>query len=313
MDMGRKMRIVSGNYFGGAAAGVIAAAIWTWPAMGSENVPIPQLSGQWGRTNFNLEEPPSGPGPIGNTMKKPDGTIDDDKARVGDFRSPLLKPEAAEILKQRGEYSLTGQSIPDNHNQCWSEPPPFTLTIQLEIQLLQTPDEVLLLYVNDHKVRHVRLNVPHPEHAMPTWQGDSVGHYEGDTLVVDTVGIKKGPFSSIDRYGTPFSEKLHVVERYRLIEGAVAAEAIRKHRRTFRTNDAPVRFDGYGAEIDLDAKQKALQVEVIVDDPGAFTMPWSGLVTYQPENIWPEMVCAENPLELSGPPRKVPVADKPDF
>ena len=84
-------------------------------------------------------------------------------------------------------------------------------------------------------------------------------------------------------------------------------------RRTFRTNDAPVRFDGYGAEIDLDPKQKALQVEVIVDDPGAFTMPWSGLVTYQPENIWPEMVCAENTLELSGPPRKVPVADKPDF
>jgi hypothetical protein len=308
------MRVSSGKRFGRAAAPLVLAAIFVWPAMGEETAaPIPQLSGQWGRTLFNLEQPPSGPGPIGNTMRKADGTIDDNLARVGDFNSPLLKPEAAAILKQRGEYSLTGQSIPDNHNQCWSEPPPFTLTIQLEIQLLQTKDEVLLLYVNDHKVRHVRMNVPHPEHVTPTWQGDSVGHYEGDTLVVDTVGIKKGPFSSVDRYGTPFSEKLHVVERYRLIDGNAAAEAIRKHKRTFTANDRPVRFDGYGAEIDLDTGKQALQVEVTVDDPGAFTMPWSGLVTYQPETIWPEMVCAESLLESNGPPRQVPVAAKPDF
>ena len=308
------MRNISGTHFSRTAVTFIGAAIFVWPAMGAEtDASIPPLSGQWGRTLFNLERPPSGPGPIGNTMKKADGTIDDNIARVGDFNSPLLKPEAAQILKQRGEYSLTGQSIPDNHNQCWPEPPPFTLTIQLEIQLLQTKDEVLLLYVNDHKVRHVRMNVPHPAHVTPTWQGDSVGHYEGDTLVVDTIGIKKGPFSSVDRYGTPFSEALHVVERYRLIDGKAAAEAIRKHRRTFTANDTPVRFDGYGAEIDLDTNQKGLQVEVTVDDPGTFTMPWSGLVTYQPETIWPEMVCAESLRESNGPERKVPVAAKPDF
>jgi hypothetical protein len=302
MDWGRQFALAIG-----------AAAVLVGPASGTESASIPQLSGQWGRTNFNLEEPLFGTAPLTNTIKKRDGTLDDDKARVADFNSPLLKPEAAAILKKRGEYSQTGQSIPDNHNQCWSEPPPFTLAIQLEIQLLQTKDEVLLLYVNDHKVRHVRLNAGHPEHVTPTWQGDSVGHYEGDTLVVDTVGIRKGPFSSVDRYGTPFTEKLHVVERYRLIDGKAAAEAVRKHRRTFRVNDAPVRFDGYGAEIDLDPNQKGLQVEVTVDDTGAFTMPWSGLVTYQRETTWPEMVCAENILELSGPPRQVPTASKPDF
>ena len=91
----------------------------------------------------------------------------------------------------------------------------------------------------------------------PSWQGDSVGHYEGDTLVVDTVGIKTGPFSSVDRYGTPFSEKLHVVERYRLIDGEAAAAAVRKHARTFNANAAPVRFDGYGAEVDLDTTKRA--------------------------------------------------------
>ena len=308
------MRFISGKHARRAAIGFVSAAILVWPATGTENsASIPALSGQWGRTLFNLEEPPSGTGPLTNTMRRANGTIDDNAGRVADFNSPLLKPEAAEILKRRGEYSLTGQSIPDNHNQCWPEPPPFTLTIQLEMQLLQRKDEVVLLYVNDHKVRHVRLNVPHPEHVTPSWQGDSVGHYEGDTLVVDTVGFKTGPFSSVDRYGTPFSERMHVVERYRLIDGEAAAAAVRKHARTFNANAAPVRFDGYGAEVDLDTHKKGLQVEVNVEDPGSFTMPWSGLVTYQPETTWPEMVCAENLRESSGPERVIPVAGKPDF
>ena len=279
-----KAKIISGRYLSRAAVGFISTAIASLSGGGFQKASIP-APGQWGRTLFNLEEPPSGTGPLTNTMRRANGTIDDNAGRVADFNSPLLKPEAAQILRKRGEYSLTGQSIPDNHNQCWPEPPPFTLTIQLEMQLLQQKDEVVLLYVNDHKVRHVRLNVPHPEHVTPSWQGDSVGHYEGDTLVVDTVGIKTGPFSSVDRYGTPFSEAMHVVERYRLIDGEAAAAAVRKHARTFNANAAPVRFDGYGAEVDLDTKQKGLQVEVTVDDPGSFTMPWSGLVTYQREHM----------------------------
>ena len=51
-----------------------------------------------------------------------------------------------------------------------------------------------------------------------SWYGDSVGHYEGDTLVIDTVGIKIGPFAMVDMYGTPYSEALHVVERYQLLD-----------------------------------------------------------------------------------------------
>src|SRR5258706_7286339 len=98
-----------------------------------------------------------------------------------------------------------------------------------------------------------------------------------------------------------------------MIDGDAAAAALRKNARTFNANAAPVRFDGYGAEVDLDPKQKGLQVEITVDDPGSFTMPWSGLVTYQRETIWPEMVCAESLRESSGPERKVPIADKPDF
>ena len=62
------------------------------------------------------------------------------------------------------------------------------------------------------------MNQPHPAHVTPSWYGDSVGHYEGDTLVIDTVGIKVGPFAMVDMYGTPHTEALHVVERYRLLD-----------------------------------------------------------------------------------------------
>ena len=148
----------------------------------------------------------------------------------------------------------------------------------MEVLLLQQKDKVTLIYVNGQVVRHVRLNVPHPEHVTPSWLGDLVGHYEGDTLVIDTIGIKpQGPLAVIDRYGTPHSDALHVVERYRLIDGAEAAEAMRKHRRTFTADPATVRFDIYGARVRLGHRQKGLQVEVTVDDPKIFTRPWTGL------------------------------------
>ena len=63
----------------------------------------------------------------------------------------------------------------------------------------------------------MRLNQTHPANVAPSWYGDSVGHYEGDTLVIDTVGVKVGPFAMLDMFGTPFTEALHVIERYRLL------------------------------------------------------------------------------------------------
>jgi hypothetical protein len=307
------MRSIAARWARRAALGAAAAVAMFAPATAADNA-IPALSGHWGRTNFNLEQPPDGPVFIANTLKKRDGTIDDDTARVGDDKSPILTPKGAEILRQHGAFSRTGQSIPDPHNQCMPEPPPFTLAIQVEVLLLQKKDEVTLIYVNGQNVRHVRLNVPHPRNLVPTALGDSVGHYEGDTLVIDTVGIKPpGALAVIDRYGTPFSEKLHVVERYRLIDGKVAADALSRHRRSFNVNSAIPRYDIYGTEFDTDLSKKGLQVEVTVEDPEIFTTPWKGLVTYRPVIGWPEMACAENVRESVGPDRHVPVAEKPDF
>jgi hypothetical protein len=280
---------------------------------------VPALSGHWGRSNFNLEQPQDGPKFIANTLKKKDGTIDDDAGRVGDYNNPILTTAAAAILKAHGEFSMTGQSIPDPHNQCWPEPPPFTMAIQLELMLLQRPDEVLLIYSNDEKVRHVRLNSTHQNPVVPTYAGDSIGHYEGDTLVVDTVGIKPGQWPVLDRYGTPRSDALHVIERYRLIDGQAAEDAMLAHHRTF-TNAPAGKADAYGGVFDPDMNHKGLQLEVTVEDAKMFTKPWTGFVTYRPASNWPEMVCADPPslsntnlLEIGGPPRQNPVALKADF
>src|SRR5215472_12719804 len=199
--------------------------------------PIPDLTGAWGH-NFLLFEPPSaGAGPVVTKLRKRDGT--GVFSAAGDDTNPILKPQAAEVVKRNAERELGGAPIPNPHNQCWPEPTPFNLNIQFGMRIIQRKDEVLLLYLSDHQVRRVRMNVPHAAHPTPTWQGESVGHYEGDTLVVDTTGQKVGPLSMIDRFGTPFSAGMRVIERYRLIDGALAQKLQLKHEHDYFLNGSP--------------------------------------------------------------------------
>jgi hypothetical protein len=191
---------------------------------------------------------------------------------------------------------------------CWPEPPPYVMALHFGVHILQQRDEVTLLYLLYNTVRHVRLNESHPENLTPSWQGHSVGRYEGDTLVIDTVGIKVSPLSTVDPFGTPHSKALHVVERYRLIDGEAAAEDQQKHGAIFR----PTPPYGRGT-IDPDTAKKGLQVEFTVEDPDVFTTPWSGRVTYRRLiGYWPEAVCAENPFFL-GSDATMPTAYTPDF
>jgi hypothetical protein len=91
--------------------------------------------------------------------------------------------------------------------------------------MLQKSDgdgDITIIYNQDDNVRHVRMNATHPTDLLPSPMGDAVGHWEGETLVIDTVGIKTNPFIAADMYGTPQSAAMHVIERYRLIDGALA-------------------------------------------------------------------------------------------
>jgi len=131
----------------------------------------------------------------------------------------------------------------------------------------------------DQQVRHIYIDVPHSVRPTPSWYGESIGHYEnGDTLVVDTIGLNDRSF--IDNYRTPHTTRLHVIERWRLTDA------------------------------------KTIEVNVRVEDEGAFTTPWSARQVYQRSDEGPlvEMVCAENNTNFFSPGVvPIPSTAKPDF
>ena len=294
----------------------IIALLSAWPlAANAQSTAIPDLTGNWGRNWLQFEPKPGEPVPVGSKYERADGTKDI-ALLIGDDANPLLTPRAAGAIRKRAEISRN-TSAPDPHNQCAPEPTPFLLTTEFGLRILQKKDEVLLIWLADHKVRHVKMNVPHPANLSPTWQGDSVGHYEGDTLVVDTIGQRVGPISMVDLYGTPFSDKLHVIERYRLIDGAAARDAQQNNEARYfpRGVTSPLTNEYGRGSIDPDTGKPGLQVEITVDDPVMFTRPWSAFVTYRHVlGDWPEAVCAENTREYyANRDTPIPRADKPDF
>ena len=289
---------------------VFTTAVFVLPGRGAE-ITIPDFSGLWGRDSLNLESPDSGPGPVVNMAHTRDGTQDMSRL-VGDYTNPILKPESAAILKQRGHMSLEGISVPNPHDQCQPEPPPLLFAVQFAFEMLQEKEKITLLYSHDNKVRHVPLNSAHPAGLKLSGQGDSIAHYDGDTLVIDTVGIKSSPISAVDWYGTPHTDQLHVVERYRLVDEAAAKAAAAKHDTQYRRAPRP---NPNGVLLDKNYRGPGLQLELTVEDPGAFTMPWKAFVTYQRAEgeLW-EMRCAENIREYyAGIDTPIPQTAKPDF
>lgn len=269
--------------------------------------PLPDFTGIWARNTLEFEEPASGPGPIMPMIRTQDGKPSMEK--VGDYTNPILLPAAAEKVKALGDLARASVVFPDPENQCLDWPVPNILR-HMQIQILQEPDQVTIIYLRSNQVRRVRMNEAHRARVIPSTYGDSIGRYEGDTLVIDTIGIKVSPLPMIDWYGTPYSEALHVVERYRLIDHDVAKAVIERHE-----NKSVFLPPGEtGIEPDLAYMGKGLQIEITVEDEGAFTMPWSALVTYRrAANPWMEEICAENLRESVGPARKVPTAEVPDF
>jgi hypothetical protein len=289
---------------------------------------IPDVSGTWVYPFCcGFATPLSGPGPVVNKSRMPQFSGADGRRFppganvplvssvlqfVGDYSNPILKPQAAEAVKKHGEIELGGAAAPIPSSQCWPGGVPFVF-VNMGMQMLQQPDQVTILYNYDNQVRQVRLNQPHPAKVTPSWYGDSVGHYQGETLVIDTVGIKIGPFSMIDVYGTPYTNLLHVIERYRLIEYEAAKEV--EERVTKEMWHSPGRMSSAGLRVAPDYKGKALQLQFTVEDDGVFTMPWSATITYwRSFDEWPEFVCAESPRSTYVTnDSAVPRADKPDF
>jgi hypothetical protein len=202
--------------------------------------------------------------------------------RVADLDNAAAKnlmPWVREALSKQNELVLRGRNGETREARCWETGvPAFHLNPGL-MHILQTPKEVVLFLTG--RVRHIWLNVPHSANPKPSWYGESVGHYEGDTLVVDTIGFNDKTF--VDSYRTPHTDKLHMVERFRLIEGG-----------------------------------NTLEVAFTVEDPGAFYQPWSGTRNrhrvVNPNNTLPEPDCAtanDDYFNIGLEP--VPTAEKSGF
>ena len=178
----------------------LSAALAQQP--GPQAAPVPNFSGTWVRPYFGVELPLSGPGPVTNSLRCTkisqcaplqgrDG-VESFYGAVGDHSNPILKPQAAEIVRKHGETELSGVVLRTPRSQCWPGGVPYIFAFEQGMQFLQQSNKITIVYDYDHQVRHVRMDQPHPARVTPSWYGDSVGHWENGTLVIDTIGIKSG-------------------------------------------------------------------------------------------------------------------------
>jgi hypothetical protein len=254
---------------------------------------IPDFSGGWDRIGTLLEtyEPIpgfAGAGPLLVDPKHPHVNESVDLVWAPDLSNPaILKPQTLARLKPIVEAELKGIPHIKNEGHCEPSGVPGLLNVRGGvIEFLQTPTQVAIIYAKDQQVRRIYLDVPHSSNPGHSWYGESIGHYEGDdTLVVDTIG--QNDRTQIDRFGTSHSDQIHVVERYRIA-----------------------------------ADHRTLEVRFTVDDPGAFTMPWSGRVRFGARPArFDEQICAENNRFVGTvfadgqitTTVHTPVASKPDF
>ena len=179
-------------------------------------------------------------------------------------------------MKKDNDEVLAGKIAYTARSSCHpAGVPGFDLFGFQPIFFFQTPKKITMIYSGDQQVRQIYLDVPHSKTVKPSWYGESVGHFEGDTLVVDTIGLNTK--TVVDNFRTPHTEKLHVVERWKIVE-----------------------------------EGKALEVTFTVEDPDTFNQPWLAKQRYRrAEGPMLEQVCAENNFLLFD--YGVPVADKPDF
>ncbi|HKD26870.1 MAG TPA: hypothetical protein VKC66_13335 [Xanthobacteraceae bacterium] len=193
-----------------------------------------------------LTPPTGGPGPV--TFDKahpyvPNGFGKQSTYRVADLSNPILKPWTIPSMKKANDEVLAGKVPFRARERCWPVGVPgFSAYSLVEpFFFYQMPDKVVVINQGGPEIRRIYLNVTHSKDVKPSWYGESVGHYEnGDTLVIDTIGIS--PKSFVDNYRTPHTDQLHVVERWTLA-----------------------------------ADGQTVGVSVFVEDPGAFTMPWSAV------------------------------------
>lgn len=216
----------------------------------------PDFSGTWRNTLGQLDEDRF-PAPIRTPQSE---GIPTGLQQFGDISAGLegglpLRPWAAELKAQRvadlSRDNPDAHCLPMGNMQFHTHPQPR--------KMIQTPDLLLILYEGNAGIRQIFLDGrPLPEDPQPWWYGYSTGHWEGDTLVVETTGFRDGGWLDIN--GSPLTDQGRMIERYRRLD--------------------------YGR----------LEIEVTVDDPKAYTRPWTVTVRQliEPDEELIEFICNEN-------------------
>ena len=199
----------------GSTATVIAAlagiAAWATaaPASAQSQGKIPELASSdfaWLAFGADWRGPPAGMrGPIHPDPDHPyHGNVDGPgqvTPRLGNYKDPILKPWAAAQMRESNEQVLRGErSIPfAAQHRCYPGGVPGQLLFPAApFYFIQTPKEVWMIWQRDHMVRRIYLTDKHSDNVKPSWFGESIGHYEnGDTLVIDTIGFRPRPATSI--------------------------------------------------------------------------------------------------------------------
>jgi len=297
-----------------ATAGVVAAALCLTlgfsVSAAAQNVSPPNFapnsSAGWFAFTRVWIPPASGAGPVRPDPAHPLVSNDEFRATgrqptfpMGDPNIPILQPWARDAVRTYNELVLSGKPAFSRQASCWPDGTPAFLLrpMTIPMYIVQGPKEVVMILEDFNDLRRIYLTDKHSANVRPSDYGDSIGHYEGDSLVVDTIGLNDRTF--VDGFHTPHSKQLHVVERFHLIDNG-----------------------------------QTLEVNVHIEDPGAFTMPWDAIQRYSrfeklvssspvgsiPQLATPEegplieAICAENPNSLMGMAAlPIPQAAVPDF
>jgi hypothetical protein len=166
-------------------------------------------------------------------------------ARTEEGQLPPLLPEAAALLEKRLKAAENGQPFANMGSTCMPEGIPLMLFAAVEgpIEILETPGRVTIISQEFNEVWLIYLDQKHAVDPDPSWHGDSVAHWEGDTLVIDTIGLTDK--TTIDHVGMPHSEDLRVVTRLRRLD------------------------------------KDTLEVRATMDDPKTFSRPWTRRFLYK--------------------------------
>jgi hypothetical protein len=173
--------------------------------------------------------------------------------------TPWGKAQFDTARPSQGPNGVTLSETNDRVYKCTPPGMPYIYIQLFPMQIIQTPKEVIEMFEYDHIVRHIFIDGrKHPADVKPSYNGHSIGHWEGDTLVVDTIGLNGKNW--LDRVGHPESAQMHILEHIHRVD------------------------------------DKTLQVDLEFDDVKSYTKPWTAQIRFRLHSDWDilEHVCEDN-------------------